>query len=187
MLTNLGRRPIRFPDSRLVHGGDRAELPEGYTPLFLVSPRQEHLLEVRVAGLPTPRELREGHGVHEERTIGEERELDETEKLVLVCLAQRCPRGEPRPQPLTWAEAADALNALNPPKPWTQKRAAHTVAAVRRRLSGQAGVPGLVAEEVPPPVGNALNHNLITDLLLTASIEKSDLDPLGERSAPRSA
>ncbi|MEO3752457.1 hypothetical protein [Streptomyces sp. B6B3] len=180
MLTNTGRRPIRFPDSRLVHGGDQAELPDGYTPLFIVSPRQEHLLEIRVTGPVAPDERGQWPAVHEETTFGEERELSDTEKLVLVCLAQRYLRNEPRPQPLTWAEVAEALNALHPPAPWNEKRAAFVVAKVRRRLSGRDGVPGLVMEEVPPPVGNALNHNLITDLLLTASIEKSDLDLLGD-------
>ncbi|MFJ4412291.1 hypothetical protein [Streptomyces sp. NPDC088910] len=34
---------------------------------------------------------------------------------------------------------------------------------------------------MPPPVGNALNHNLITDLLLTTTITKADLDLLGDR------
>jgi hypothetical protein len=30
-------------------------------------------------------------------------------------------------------------------------------------------------DEVPQPVGNALNHNLITELLVTTTIVKSDL------------
>jgi hypothetical protein len=32
-----------------------------------------------------------------------------------------------------------------------------------------------VEEDIPPPVGNALNHNLITELLVTATIVKADL------------
>jgi hypothetical protein len=186
MLTNMGKRPIRFPDSRLVQGGDQAELPAGYTPLFIVSRRQEHLLEIRIAGAPAPHEQRHGRcghqteAVHQAETLGEDRGLNDTEKLVLVCLAQRYLRNEPRPQPLTWAEVADGLNALKPKKKWTEKRAAHIVARLRKRLSTKEGVPGLVVEEVPPPLGNALNHNLITDLLLTVSIEKKDLSLLEE-------
>jgi hypothetical protein len=119
--------------------------------------------------------------VYEEATIEEERELNDTERLVLVCLAQRYLRNDPRPQPLAWAQVADELNALAPPKPWTAKRAANVVAKVRRDLN-RKGVPGLVEAEVSAPVGNAINHNLIIDLLVTASIEKKDLRLLASDS-----
>lgn len=177
MLTNTGRRPIRFASSRLVLSGDAAELPTGYTPLFIVAPRQEHLLEIRVAALARqPLPGREhGSEAYEEGTVdGDARELSDTEKLVLVCLAQRYLRNDPQPQPLTWAQVADELNTLGPERPWTEKRAAHVVAKVRRRLSRQ-GVQGLVEQEVPPPVGNALNHNLINDLLTSTTLGRVDL------------
>jgi hypothetical protein len=35
-------------------------------------------------------------------------------------------------------------------------------------------------EEIPPPVGNTLNHNLITELLITTTIVKPDLCLLDE-------
>ncbi|MGK5531387.1 hypothetical protein [Streptomyces sp. URMC 129] len=179
MLTNTGRAPIRFPGSRLVLGGDQVELPTGYTPLFIVAPRQEHLLEVRIAA-PTPRsEPGRGREVYDEKTGDDARDLSETEKLVLVCLAQRYLRDDPHPQPLTWGQVADELNALGPKKAWTQKRAARVVAKVRKNLSRQ-GVHGLLEKEVPPPAGNALNHNLITDLLVTTTITRSDLRRLGD-------
>ncbi len=54
------------------------------------------------------------------------------------------------------------------------------MAKVRKRLSKEYGVAGLLEEEVPQPVGNALNHNLITDLLITTTIVRSDLRLLGE-------
>lgn len=182
MLTNTGRRPIRVASSRLVLSGDAAELPAGYTPLFIVAPRQEHLLEVRVAILTRPPASAGGlqSEVCEEDTVdGDARELSDAERLVLVCLAQRYLRNDPQPQPLTWAQVSDELNALGAERPWTEKRAAHVVAKVRRRLSRQ-GVHGLVEQEVPPPVGNALNHNLINDLLTTTTIGRGDLRLLGE-------
>jgi hypothetical protein len=179
MLYNTGRLPIRFPGSRLVLGGDQAQLPAGYTPLFVVSSRQEHLLEVRIAAsAPVP-----GPGVGQgpdEETHGEVRRLSPEEKLVLVCLAQRYLRLEFHPQPLTWAQVAFELGELRPSERWSPKRAAHIVAGVRKRLSKEDRVPGLLEEEVPQPVGNALNHNLITDLLVTTTIVKSDLRMLGE-------
>jgi pSer/pThr/pTyr-binding forkhead associated (FHA) protein len=47
VLHNIGRLPILLPGSRLVLGGDQADLPSGYTPLFVVSARHRHLVEVR--------------------------------------------------------------------------------------------------------------------------------------------
>jgi hypothetical protein len=181
MLRNTGRLPIRFPGSRLVLRGDEAELPNGYTPLFIVSPRQEHLLEVRVAA-PAPPSGPGGAGrVREEATFDQEpRDLDADERLVLVCLAQRYLRNDPQPQPLTWAQVAFELSELPSGRRWTAKQAAHVVAKVRKRLSGENEVRGLLEEEVPPPVGNALNHNLISDLLITTTIGKKDLDLLRE-------
>ncbi|MEO3852660.1 hypothetical protein ABGB09_34430 [Streptomyces sp. B8F3] len=178
VLTNTGKRPIRFPDSRLVHRGDQAFLPAGYTPLFVVSPRQDHLLEVRVSAA-RPGGAAGGPTVQEESTLSDERDLEDHERLVIVCLAQRYLQGDPQPQPLTWAQVADELQRLQPARNWTEKSAAHTVANVRKKLSDK-GVPGLTAKDVPPPVGNALNHNLITDLLQTATIGKKDLSSLGE-------
>lgn len=179
MLSNTGKLPIRFPGSRLILSGDRAELVAGYTPLFIVAPRQEHLLEVRVAAPAAgDRGTPEVYGdVTHERGI---RHLYPEEKLVLVCLGQRYLRNDPQPQPLAWAQVAFELGELRPDEQWGPKRAAHIVAKVRKRLSKEDGIPGLLEEEVPPPVGNALNHNLLTDLLVTTTIVKSDLRLLGD-------
>jgi hypothetical protein len=177
ILNNTGRLPIRFPGSRLVLSGDQAELPSGYTPLFVVAPRQEHLLEVRIAApAPAAGARSDTEDQWSADTLDREaRRITEEERLVLVCLAQRYLRGDPQPQPLTWAQAAFELNELRTAGTWTAKRAAHVVARVRRRLSSFDGVPGLLEEEVPQPVGNALNHNLITDLLITTTLTKADL------------
>lgn len=181
VLCNLGNLPIRLPGGRMVLTGHRAPLPATYTPLFIVAPRQEHLLEVRiVATASTP--------VPEARQETDTREpngwpLSPVERLVLVCLSQRYLRPEPWPQPLTWAQVADELGRLRPAEEWTAKRAAHIVTQTRKRLS--AKVPGLLEEEIPPPLGNMLNHNLIIALLVSATIGASDLrlldepDPLG--------
>ncbi|GAB2583869.1 hypothetical protein GCM10027168_15870 [Streptomyces capparidis] len=180
VLRNTGTLPVRFPGSRLLLGGHRAELPTGYTPLFIVAPRQEHLLEVRIAApepSPTVRTAQDPEG---ETREGDARKLNEQERLVLVCLAQRYLRNDFQPQPLTWAQLAFELGRLRPGEAWTPKRAAHVVDKVRRRLSRDHGVPGLLEEEIPPPIGNALNHNLITDLLVTTTITTDDLCMLGE-------
>ena len=183
VLHNTGRLPVRFPGSRLVLGGQCAELPDAYAPLFIVAPRREHLLEVRIAtGAPSGR----APGVAEEPTWGSDQyELSPEERLVLVCLSQRYLRQEPHPQPLTWAQVADELSSLQPAtgrgKRWTRKRAAHIVTGVRQRLSSE--VHGLLEEEVPPPIGNTLNHNLIMALLETATITQDDLALLEDAEA----
>lgn len=174
VLENTGKLPIRFPGSRLVLRGDRAELPVAYTPLFVVAPRQEHLLEVRIAARAAPRGET---AVHELETKDlRVWPLKPREKLVLVCLSQRYLRHDPQPQPLSWAQVAEELSALQPEEDWTWRRAAHIVSKVRKKLSPH--VPGLLEEEVPPPVGNALNHNLIMELLVTTTITKADLREL---------
>ncbi|MBO8192269.1 hypothetical protein ITI46_11410 [Streptomyces oryzae] len=181
VVNNTGRLPIRLPGERLVLGGDRAELPSGFTPLFIVAPKREHLLEVRIA---TPAPGAGDDGLREAATHDAEVwELTETEKLVLTCLAQRYLRNDPVPQPLTWAEVAAELAELRPAESWTRKRAAHVVACVRTRFS--RSVAGLMEDEIPQPVGNALNHNLITELLVTTTLVKSDLSLLEEAGEDR--
>ncbi|MEU6721126.1 FHA domain-containing protein [Nonomuraea sp. NPDC046802] len=169
VLHNIGKLAIRFPGSQLVLGGHHAEIPMGYTPLFIVAPRRQHLLEVRIVSGAS----QDGVGRPDVKTAEAHRDLNPVEHLVLVCLSQRYLRQEPRPQPLTWAQVADEMSRLRPSERWTQKRVAHIVANVRRKLS--AKVPGLREEEIPPPIGNMLNHNLITELLVTATIKEQDL------------
>ncbi|MEU4231018.1 FHA domain-containing protein [Nonomuraea sp. NPDC026600] len=180
ILYNLGNLPIRLPGARLVLTGHRATLPVAHTPLFIVGPEQEHLLEVRVVMTP-PSPATENRHESDTRDPPKWR-LSPVERLVLVCLGQRYLRPEPWPQPLTWAQIADELGRLRPGEGWTGKRAAHIVSQTRKRLSPE--VPGLLEEEIPAPLGNTLNHNLITALLATATIGSSDLRLLDE---PRQA
>ncbi|WP_202805608.1 FHA domain-containing protein [Actinopolymorpha alba] len=178
VLTNLGRLPIRFPD-RLVSSGEHAVLPPGFTPLFIVGPQREHLLEVGIAARPASPPAAVAH--HAETVRRDPWELNEEERLVLVCLAQRYLRHEPHAQPETWARVENDLASLQPQKQWTRKKAAHKVANVRERLS-RSGVSGLKEEEIPPPVGNALNHNLITELLGSSAISTADLRLLDQKT-----
>jgi hypothetical protein len=177
VLHNRGRLAIRFPGSRLILGGHRMELPVAYTPLFIVAPEQEHLLEVRIAAKTPPPRAGERYEVETRDPVGWD--LSPREHLVLVCLSQRYLRQEPQPQPLTWAQVAAELKHLRPDERWTWRRAAHIVADVRKRLS--ARVPGLREEEIQPPLGNLLNHNLITSLLVSATLVEADLRLLEER------
>ncbi|MFG3441086.1 hypothetical protein ACGF0J_27870 [Nonomuraea sp. NPDC047897] len=176
VLYNTGRLPIRFPGARLVLAGHRAPLPVAHTPLFIVAPEREHLLEVRIVARTPGASPAHRHEADTRDPAGWR--LSPAERLVLVCLAQRYLRSEPWPQPLTWAQVADELGRLHPGDPWTAKRAAHVVTQVRKRLS--AKVPGLLEEEHPPPLGNALNHHLITELLATTTIGPPDLRLLDE-------
>ncbi|MEV0197368.1 FHA domain-containing protein [Nonomuraea sp. NPDC050691] len=176
ILYNLGKLPIRFPGGRLVLAGQRATLPAAHTPLFIVAPEQEHLLEVRIVMTPPSSGPENRQEADTRDPTGWD--LSPNERLVLTCLAQRYLLPEPWPQPLTWAQVEDELRVLRPGEGWTAKRAAHIVTQTRKRLS--AKVPGLLEEEIPPPLGNALNHNLITALLTSATIGASDLRLLDE-------
>jgi hypothetical protein len=170
VLHNVGKLPIRFPGSRLVVSGQREDLPAGYSPLFIVAPDEEHLLEVRVAARTPPVPATS----YEAKTHPTEWELTDRERLVLVCLAQRYLRQDPAPQPLTWAEVKDELRRVQPWKGWTWRQAAHEVRNVRLRLSAR-GVHGIREDDLPPGSGNSLNHNLITELLVTATLVKAHL------------
>ncbi len=105
--------------------------------------------------------------------------LDDDERRVLTVLGQRYLLHEHRPQPLSWRQAADQLAELQPDAGWTPKRVEHAVTAIRTRMS-KGGVPGLTREEVGEPVGNALNDNLIRELVLSTTLVPPDLELLGD-------
>jgi FHA domain-containing protein len=170
-LHNLGRSPIRLPDRRLFPSEEPLPLVDGYTPVFLPGTR-EHLLEVYVVGRGGDRRAAD----HSRATIAPSTwPLSADEKLALIVLGQRYLLHEPNPQPLTWRQTADQLGELQPPtSQWSAKRVEHLVGRVRARLS-RAGVAGLTREEVAGPVGNALNHNLISELVRSTTLVPPDL------------
>jgi len=171
---NVGTQPMRIADSRLLYRDeDPFPLAAGYTPLFIRgSQRREHLLEIFVTDSercePGPR-----HRHVTDPAISYE--LSDAERLALVVLGQRYLRHEPRPQPWTWAATARLLAEMQPDGGWKQRRVEELVTSVRIRLSG-LGVAGLTAEEVPQPIGNMLNHNLIQELMWSATLVPRDLD-----------
>jgi hypothetical protein len=177
-LHNTGRLPIRLPGSRLLFENEEpVPLNEGYTPLFVRgSNNREHLLEVYVTGAdghrPTPRHLDVTQPPKTWR-------LDANERLALIVLGQRYLLHEARPQPLPWHVAAQQLAELQPDAGWTRKRVEHLVVGVRNRLSAR-GVAGLTRAEIGEPVGNALNHNLLNELLLSTTLVPPDLAVLDE-------
>ncbi|WP_036567318.1 hypothetical protein [Nocardia sp. BMG51109] len=170
---NLGAQPIRIAESCLLFREEEpVPLDDGYTPLFIRgSDRREHLLEVFVtaSGLSEPgprhRHLTSPVASHD---------LSDTERLVLVVLGQRYLRHESTPQPWTWDATAKLLAEIQPDAGWKRRRVEELVGAVRLRLH-RLGVAGLVAEEVPQPIGNMLNHNLIQELMLSGTLVPRDL------------
>jgi hypothetical protein len=171
-LRNLGRFPLRLPGAVMVFAEtDPVELSEGYTPIFLRSPSgHEHLLEVRITARAALAPARPAA----QTNVAARWSLSADERLVLTVLGQRYLRHEEHPQPLSWRQVADELAELFPGGGWTAKRAEHIGVAVRKRLS-VAGVPGLTRDEVGDPVGNALNHNMVLELVSTAVLVPPDL------------
>jgi hypothetical protein len=158
----------------MVFSGHEEELPFGYTPLFVVGPRREHLLQVRVSG--TSPSSRLDPAIYETKTIQPMKvEIDDKQRLVLACLGQRYLRHEPQPQPVAWSQVEWELRDLRPTEKWTKRKAAWIVKRLREELSAEEGIPGLREHEVPPPVGNTLNHNLITELMASARLVPADL------------
>ncbi|MFC9897097.1 hypothetical protein ACFVMC_25710 [Nocardia sp. NPDC127579] len=170
---NLGTQPIRIAESGLLFRDENPfPLECGYTPLFIRgSQRREHLLEIFVSdaggGEPGPRHRNVTNAAVSYSLTGSER-------LALVVLGQRYLRREPSPQPWTWEASARLLADIEPDTGWKRRRVEELVAGVRQRLS-RLGVAGLTAAEVPQPIGNMLNHNLIRELLLTGTLVPRDL------------
>ena len=177
LLRNTGRLPIRLPASRMIFpDGDPVALPVGYTPMFIRSSSgRDHLVEVRVSGPTGAAPQRHTVRTSTQPIWG----LAADERLVLVVLGQRYLRHDAYPQPLSWRQVADELGELYPGQGWTAKRAEHIGVAVRKRLSN-SGVSGLTRDEVGDPVGNALNHNLLIELVSSAALIPPDLRVLDE-------
>lgn len=169
---NVGRNPIRMPMTELFANGEAAPLAPGYTALFVVgSGGRVHQVEVYVVGddgtRPTPRH---DHETRQPRAWT----LSDVERLALLVLGRRYLRREPDPQPLSWRDAAAELADLDPDGGWTQKSVERRVARLRERLSG-AGMSRVLGHEVTPPLGNQLNHNLLTELIRSATLTHVDL------------
>jgi hypothetical protein len=176
-LRNEGRLPIRLPRSTLLLSGEEMPLGTGYSPLFIRSAkRREHLLEVHIVGADLPKTDADP----EDETLPRPPlKLTKTERLVLTALAQRYLRQEAYPQPQSWKQVADELNELAGRPVWHPHRAANVVGEIRSRLS-EAGIKGLTRDEVGEPVGNALNDNLIRELLESSTLVPPDLRLLGD-------
>lgn len=175
---NTGTLPIELPGSILLTGHERRMDP-GFTPLTIrSSKRRSHLVEVRVT---------DGGGHDAACTTSaptirpaDVYELTTQQRTVLTALAQRYLVQDCYPQPLTWQQVADCLNrAPACDSVWTARSVETKVSDVRKRLSREKGVEGLTREEVGEPVGNILNHNLITELLRTSTLIAKDLSLLG--------
>ncbi|WP_222853877.1 FHA domain-containing protein [Fodinicola acaciae] len=134
-LRNIGRSAIRLPGSRMLPTGQRELLPTAYTPLFVISPHQQHLVEVLVAG-PEP------------ARVALPRALSADERLVLSCLGQRYLRHEATPHPLSWSQVASQLASLRPAESWGVDRISRIVGDVRDRAVTGASVHDLLVELV---------------------------------------
>ncbi|RKT55738.1 FHA domain-containing protein [Saccharothrix australiensis] len=172
-LRNTGRRPIRLPRAQWLFADEEAvPLAEGYTPVHVPGSRErEHLLEVFVTG-PDGDQPRSRHEDVTDPPLPYPLSADE--RLILVVLGWHYLLHEPNPKPLTWKEAALRLAQLQPHVGWTAKKVEHRVCVVRDRLSAR-GVPCLTREEVGEPVGNALNDNLLRELVRSTTLTPRDL------------
>ncbi|MCI2416055.1 FHA domain-containing protein [Saccharopolyspora sp. K220] len=170
-MRNEGKLPIQLPGDALLLSGQEMPVPDGYLPLFIGDPASRtHLLEVRVI---SAKRLDPAVEPDSPTAIPQTDELSEAERLVLTALAKRYLHGQRHAQPATWKEVADTLNRLPSGKKWTEKTVANTVAPVRRRLA-------ITRDDLPEPLGNALNHKLIQVLLRNATLTPSDLEQLGD-------
>jgi hypothetical protein len=172
-VSNTGQLPLRLPGAlKLLPDDEPVPLSEGYTPLFVQGARgREHLLELYVTGSDGQRPPSR----HSDDTqLPRVWQLRKDERLALIVLGQRYLLHDADPHPLSWRQAAHQLAELQPDAGWTAKRVEHMIVSVRARLS-QAGVARLTREEHDEPIGNALNHNLLTELVQSTTLVPPDL------------
>ena len=173
VLANHGKLPLQLPGPILVLSGGSTEVSPGYMPIF-VKHRDGplHVMETFLV----PR-AGQGWGSSDgaSATIETPYELNDEEKLALIVLARRYLRHEAYAQPIGWAQAGEDMATVTGDPTWTGRRVERLVSGVRMRLRADHEVKGLTRDEVGEPVGNALNHNLITELLLNATLVPPDL------------
>lgn len=180
VLANHGKLPLRLPGSTHLLSGASAPIATGYTPI-VVKHRHgpAHIIEVFVV---PPSVASSPAAADDDETCSPATwQLSATERLALIVLGQRYLRHEAYALPQSWSQAAEDLRTITGDDGWGTRRVERIVEAVRLRLS-RAGVAGLTRDEVGEPVGNSLNHNLITELLLTTTLVPPDLteiDALG--------
>lgn len=175
-LTNHGKLPLQLPGPTLLLSDGSTPVSPGYTPIMVKHQHGPlHVIETFVVPLPGP-------GLDPSETastaLGQPYELDQDERLALIVLAQRYLRHETFAQPIGWAQAGEEMAAVTGDNTWTPKRIEKLVASLRKRLHDKHGVKGLTRDEIGEPVGNALNHNLITELLLSATLVPPDLSDI---------
>lgn len=165
-LRNGGRLPIRLPHAPALLHQHEAELPDGYTPLYIQGSRL-HVVEVLVSSGPTGRQqVRPDTGT---RDLGWP--LTPRERLVLVALFQSFLLRLPDAHPLSWNDVARTLDEVPGQRGWTGRRAEHVVDVVRHRLV-VGGAAGVTADSAHP---EAIRLNLLRILLDTATLVPPDL------------
>jgi hypothetical protein len=166
LLRNGGKLPIRMPDAAPLLRAHEAELPAGYTPLYIQG-SQLHVVEVLVADGRRQRGV-----VSQESSTGTLRlPLTRKEMLVLVALFRDTLEREDQAQPLTWNETGRVLNEVPGQTGWNDRKAENVVDGVRQRLTA-AGVDRLTTDTAPR---EALKANLLRVLLDTATLLPEDL------------
>lgn len=183
-LRNTGRLPIELPEAggALILKGQEMPVESGDTPLIISSSRhRSHLVQVHVVSGKEPQRAdvtTDGPTADPDVVY----ELSPQERLVLTAMARNyLERPNRYPVPLTREETAEVANASPyTSKTWNEKTVGNTVERVRRRLE-RLGVQGVTRAQVGEPVGNTLNHNLIRELIKTATLEAQDLELLAQQ------
>jgi hypothetical protein len=169
LLRNGGKLPIRMPDTAPLLRAHEAELPAGYTPLYIQG-SQLHVVEVLVAD-----GLRHRGTVQPDTSTGNLRlPLTRREWLVLVALFRDVLERADQAQPLTWNETGKVLNTVPGQSGWNDRKAENVVDSVRQRLTA-AGMERLTTDTAPR---EALKANLLRVLLDTGTLLPEDLRAL---------
>lgn len=176
---NTGRLPLHSPGRPMLLSGHDVLLQSGYTPLIIsTSPTRAHLLEILITGGVDGGDCTPTSPTAKAAAY----DLDETDILVLVALAQRYLLQERNAQPSTWKQTADLLNHAPRSRKWTAKSVECHVSLIRHRLAtGANAIRGILrGDDLSEPIGNSLNDNLIRALLASGTLSPAQLSLLEE-------
>ncbi|GAA4913654.1 hypothetical protein LX16_2198 [Stackebrandtia albiflava] len=175
---NDGRLPMVFPGNSLLLSGQERVISASYTPVFVGDPEDRvHSLEIRLIG---GKRTGPDCDTDDETSVSTVHRLSGVERLVLTSMARRYLLDLPRPRPQTWQDIANDLNRSSATdREWNDRSVARVVAKVRERLS-TPGYPRPVAgllrdDSIGEPLGNALNDNLVREMLQSATLTPNDL------------
>lgn len=166
-LRNVGRLPIRIPDTAPLLREHETPLAAGYTALYIRGARL-HVVELLVSSGRRRDEAPQAGGPTRDFSWP----LTDREKLVLVALFQGFLRRDNDAHPLSWNDTGRELNQVPGQQGWNDRKAENVVDGLRRKLIAAGVAGGIDANNAHP---DKIKLNLLRFLTDSATLVPPDL------------